>query len=306
MSRLVHIGDAVRELHVRDRQLHAHLYTDGVSSVAPLEDLDVVIVDNQRGLTFDIHVLRSMLAEETTLIVSDAKHLPAGVLLPLAGSWRHTEVLHEQIEMSLPRKKRAWQQIVQCKIRAQASNLPAGIHRRRLELLALAVRSGDKGNLEAVAARAYWTTLFDTDFRRTSQSRQSENGALDYGYAVVRALLARSVVGVGLHPTLGFFHNSRQNPFNLVDDLVEPLRPAIDAIVLENREAVRRSLDIRLALIAVLDTTFRCGEHTGPLNHVTDKYALSVRKYISGMVDTIDIPVLSQMAPDDATTLFDE
>ena len=303
MTRLVHIGDSIDRLQAHDRQLLAHPRDLAMArGSAPLEDLDAVVVDCTDGLSLDLHVLRSMLAEGTTLVVCDRKHLPAGVLVPLAGTWNHTEVLHQQIEMSEPRKKRAWQQLVQAKIRAQAANVISGPDRAKLKMLAAAVRSGDRGNAEAVAAKLYWAATFDGGFRRTMRTNEAENGALNYGYAVARALLARSVVGVGLNPALGFFHRSRQNPFCLVDDLIEPIRPAVDAIVLRNRAAIQESVDIRSALVAVMSRPFRCAEKRGPLNHVADHYALSVKRYVSGDIENIDIPVVD----DDPNSWTDE
>ena len=295
MSRVVHIADDIGRLQVRDRQLLATVRHDTVvGPKAPLEDLDLVIVDSTRGLLLDFHVLQSLLSEQTSLVVCDKKHMPAGILMPLAGAWDHTRTLHAQIEMSVPRKKRAWQQVVRAKILAQADNLPKGNPARaQLLLLAAGVRSGDAGNTEATAARAYWPALLGKAFRRQPGSGGAENGLLDFGYAIVRSVVARSVVGAGLHPALGLHHSSRSNPFCLVDDLMEPLRPAVDAIVVTAGEMDLNEATTRRLLVGVLQLPFRVGERVGPLNVVADSYVNSVRRYICGEIDRIESPTVA-------------
>ena len=294
MSRVVHIGDDVGRLQVRNRQLRAyHRDTKEILGTAPLEDVDLVLADSTRGIFFDTHTLQAMLAEDTTLVMCDNKHMPVGLLLPLAGSWNHTRILHAQIEMSAARRKRAWQQIVQAKIRAQARNLPhAHPVTRRLTQLATEVRSGDTSNTEATAAKSYWSALFGQPFRRETRTRQAENGALDYGYAVLRSIVARSVVGAGMHPALGLHHIGRDNPYCLVDDLIEPLRPAIDSLVLKHETEPTLSPQLRAVLAKVVETPFTIGDRNGPLTFVMDIYAANVRQYILGETDKIETPTL--------------
>jgi CRISP-associated protein Cas1 len=297
MSRVVHIGDDVGRLRVRNRQLLAtfrHEYTAGPQ--APLEDLDLVVVDSIRGLVLDVYVLQAMLSEQTCLVVCDTKHMPAGILMPLAGAWDHTRTLHAQIEMSSPRRKRAWQQVVQAKIRAQANNLQAADPvRARLLALAAGVRSGDAANAEATAARSYWPAMMSSSFRRRPGNHTAENGLLDFGYAVIRSVIARSVVGAGLHPALGFHHSSRSNPFCLADDLMEPIRPAVDALVKRSRGAEPGEAATRQLLSSLLQQPYRVGDRTGSLNVVADAYLTSVRRYVVGEVDRLAIPTVTDV-----------
>ena len=169
-----------------------------------------------------------------SIVVCDQSMMPSGLMLPLAANSLHTQRVRSQIGVSLPRRKRVWQLIVQAKIRSQASVLrlrcgdDAG-----LESLASKVRSGDPENLEARAAQRYWPRVFeDPDFRRRRDAAD-QNRLLNYGYAVLRAGVARAICSTGLHPSIGVHHKSRSNPFCLADDLMEPWRAMVDAEVAE-------------------------------------------------------------------------
>jgi len=131
------------------------------------------------------------------------------------------------------------------------------------------------------------------NFRRTPGTREGVNGSLDYGYAIVRSLVARCVVGVGLHPALGVHHRSRTNPLCLADDLVEPLRPLVDRIVASDRKRFDNGLDSsgKELLRRILDTPMACGSHTGPLTTSCEHYALSFRDFFLGDSQAIDFPV---------------
>ena len=215
----------------------------------PCEDLGVLLVEHC-GTTFTHAALTTLMRHHAAVVLCGADHLPAGMILPVSD---HSEVvrrLNLQIKASKPLHKRLWRQIVQAKIRGQASNLPDGSpERSRLLALARTVRSGDPANSEAQAARIYWSVWLVLDqppahelddsaasdgvterFRRDPDG-VPPNGMLNYGYAVMRAAVARALVAAGLHPALGIAHSNRGNAFCLADDLVEPLRPIVDARV---------------------------------------------------------------------------
>jgi CRISP-associated protein Cas1 len=173
------------------------------------------------------------------LIVSDEKHLPAAMLLPLSTHSTQTERFARQAAVSLPTRKRAWRQIVQAKLQAQARLLEEIIGKDGgLGLMAGKVRSGDPDNLEAQAARIYWQALFGKDnpdspgqvFHRDREG-EGVNPHLNYGYAVLRAIVARALCAAGLHPSLGVHHHNRYDTFCLADDLMEPFRPLVDRVV---------------------------------------------------------------------------
>ena len=293
MSRVLHVGEKVERLSVHHNQLVAETRDETPTRTAPLADVDVVVLSSHLGLSLDLHTLRSTVAAGTAVVVCDERHLPNGVLLPLFGTWNHTEVLHQQLDMTVPRRKRAWQQIVRRKIEAQAIALPTGSPATgRLEELVTRVRSGDPDNCEAQAARIYWPAMMGPDFRRRTQTREGVNGALDYGYAIIRSVVARCAVAVGLHPALGVHHSSRTNPLCLADDLVEPLRPVVDGVVAGHRLEFTGDLDPdgKLVLTALLDVPFRCGEHKGTLTTAATRYGESFRDYVAGRSNMIMFP----------------
>lgn len=204
----------------------------------PIEDLGVLMVD-ERETTYS-HALLAEIAEQGgALVVCGRDHHPVGMYLPLSTNTQLLSRLESQLTVSKPTLKRLWQVVVQAKIRAQAANLANPADRDRLLALADRVRSGDAGNTEAVAAALYWPAIFrgvpgiSQPFRRVHGDRSAPppNNLLDYGYAALRATIARAIVSAGLLPALGIKHRGRGNPFCLADDLMEPLRPLMDARV---------------------------------------------------------------------------
>jgi CRISPR-associated protein Cas1 len=200
----------------------------------PLEDLGVLMVD-ERDTTYTHSLLAQMAEHGAALVVCGRDHHPVGMYLPLHTHTRLLQRLDAQLAAPRPLVKRLWQQIVRAKVTAQAKNLPESPERTRLLALAKGVRSGDAGNAEAVAAAAYWPVIFKGaqithPFRRRAgePGAPDPNALLDYGYAVIRATVARALVAAGFLPALGLKHAGRGNPFCLADDLMEPLRPLVD------------------------------------------------------------------------------
>lgn len=197
----------------------------------PFADLAAVVVSN-RQVVFSQSVLTGLAEAGASLITCDEKHHPASMMLPLVGHHAQAERFARQVELPQPRKKRWWQAIVRAKIEAQSRTL--------MELLgtdygvgemAKRVASGDPQNVEAQAARRYWTVVFgDTGFQRGNDD-DARNGLLNYGYAILRAGTVRALCASGLHPTFGLHHRGKHNPFALGDDVMEPYRPAVDRMV---------------------------------------------------------------------------
>lgn len=196
----------------------------------PLEDIGWIILDDPR-LTLTTALLSACAENGVALINTDARHMPSSLTLPFHRHHQQAAIAEQQINLTLPFRKRCWQAIVVAKIRNQA--LVLDLHQRdhgdTLRTIAKRVNSGDPDNIEARAARQYWSALF-RDFIRDDPP-DLRNKMLNYGYAVVRAIIARSLVGAGFVPCIGFHHASQTNPFNLADDLIEPFRPFVDAIV---------------------------------------------------------------------------
>ncbi|MCP4645250.1 MAG: type II CRISPR-associated endonuclease Cas1 [bacterium] len=197
----------------------------------PFDEIAALVVSN-KAVTYTHAVLAALMDAGGVLVACDGKHLPAGIMAPLLRHHRHSERLGLQTAASLPTKKRLWQQVVRAKVANQAWLLET-LHGGDAGLGAMAdrVRSGDPDNVEGQAARAYFPALFaDPGFRR-DRDADGANSFLNYGYTVLRAIVARAVAGSGLHPAFGLHHHNRYDAFRLVDDLMEPFRPVVDRAV---------------------------------------------------------------------------
>lgn len=269
----------------------------------PIEDLGVVIVDDIRA-TYTQSVFLSLLEAGATVLVTGRDHLPAGMMLPLDAHHVQTERHRAQVETSAPVRKRAWQAIVRAKIVQQAAVLShfTGSH-GGLAPMARRVRSGDPDNLEAQAAQRYWPRLFGKTFRRDREA-EGVNALLNYGYAVVRAAVARGVVAAGLIPSLGVHHRHRGNPFCLADDLLEPYRPYVDWRVRqmagEDGEsapdlAVRET---RAELLSLLNETVHVGGRREPLLLALHTSAASLCRTLTGGDRTLALPEGLPVEPD--------
>lgn len=229
----IHISQPA-ELRLREKQLIIS-QSDNELSFA-IEDLAWVIFDTQQ-INLTGSLLSALSENGVVLLVPDDKHLPAGILLPFHQHYAQAYIAQLQSNLSQPLKKRLWQNLVKAKIRNQACLLQklAKDGADRLFAMAERVNSGDPENIEAQAARIYWSNLFE-NFGRGNES-DPRNGLLNYGYAVMRAALARACTAYGLLPAYGVHHASKSNAFNLVDDLIEPFRPMVDLLAVERIQA---------------------------------------------------------------------
>lgn len=196
----------------------------------PLEDINSVLIENQ-AVTVSAYMLSEFAKQEIALYICDEKHIPNAVLLPLVKHSRHFKMLTKQIEVGKPLIKRLWQQIIVCKIKNQALCLKYMKIDGYEKLLSMTkeVQSGDKTHVEAKAAAYYFRALYGESFTRADECMV--NSAMNYAYAIIRGLIARSIVCYGLEPSLGMFHHSELNSFNLADDLIEVFRPIVDLYV---------------------------------------------------------------------------
>lgn len=201
----------------------------------PFEDIAVIVL-NHREITLTHPVLSACAEYGIGLYATGHNHQPSGIFLPFQQHSRATRMLRLQLALDKPTGKRAWASMVQTKIRNQAACLRVFNAKEslRLDSLARRVRSGDTENLEGQASAYYFPKLFGVGFYRSLSGWT--NSALDYGYAVMRGACARALVAHGMLPTLGLFHSSEQNAFNLADDLIEPFRPLVDLHVATHRK----------------------------------------------------------------------
>lgn len=197
----------------------------------PLDDLEVVLFAGH-GMTCTGELMNTLADRCIPLVVCDQRFLPASVLWPAESHRLQAGRIRAQAAMSLPLRKRLWQQVVRAKILGQAEvlQLCTGQASPRLARLAREVRSGDLANAEGAAARVYWPLLFGAEFRR-DRDRKDLNALLNYGYTVLRSAVARAVMLAGLHPAFALHHRNLRDNMPLVDDLIEPFRPLIDLIV---------------------------------------------------------------------------
>jgi CRISPR-associated protein Cas1 len=230
----IFIGEPAR-LSVKQSKLV--ISRDGEDDASlPFEDLAFLVLDTQRT-SLSGAVLSACACAGCLLVTCDDRHLPCGALLPSNQYYRQWETARDQIALSLPRKKNLWREIVRHKIRNQAACLRNMGHApeqaRKVAALALKVRSGDPDNVEAHAARLYWNAYAE-DFTRDATGEDRINAMLNYGYALIRAGIARELAALGFITCLGLKHGSMENAFNLADDILEPWRPFVD------RTAMRR------------------------------------------------------------------
>src|SRR5690625_87887 len=219
-------------LKTRNEQMVIDFPEKGEKQETPIEDIGILVIDHQR-ITITQALIAKLLENNVALITCNFTHHPTGLLLNLAGNKLQSQKFKAQIGVSVPLKKQLWQQTVRAKINNQAVLMKKEKEdNRRLLMYANAVRSGDKDHCEAQAAVYYWEHLFPEflHFKRV-RDRAPPNNLLNYGYAILRAVVARNLVGSGLLPTLGIHHRNQYNAYCLADDVMEPYRPFVDQVV---------------------------------------------------------------------------
>ena len=265
----------------------------------PLTDIAALIVSHPQ-VTYTHAVLAGLAEAGAIFVACNAKHMPAAMLLPLASHSTQTERFAQQAALSQPTRKQIWQQIVRAKILAQARLLEERTGRDSgLLPMASRVRSGDAGNLESQAARIYWPALFG-DFHRDPEG-EGLNACLNYGYAVLRAVVVRALCGAGLHPSLGVHHHNRYDAFCLADDLMEPFRPLVDRVVAGLRDArgpdVAVDKDSKAAIIQGVLQRYTAEGESRTLFDWAARAASSLASIIEGQKEDLDLPCLESQTP---------
>lgn len=265
----------------------------------PIEDIGIVVLDNKR-ITITQGVMEALLENNAAVITCNESHLPIGMHLPLVGNTTQTERMRFQIEASLPLKKQLWQQTISAKIQNQALVLRQirGTEVRNMLKWASEVKSGDSENLEARAAVYYWQNAFPMieNFTR-SREGVSPNNLLNYGYAILRAIVARALVSSGLLTTLGIHHRNKYNAYCLADDIMEPYRPYVDRLVMQlydkypNCEELTKELKAELLQIPVLDVVI--SGKKSPLMIAVSTTTSSLQKCYSGELRKIVYPIIT-------------
>lgn len=265
----------------------------------PIEDLGIVVLDHKR-ITITQGLLEALLEAGCAVITCDSAHLPTGLLLPLEGNTLQSERFQNQVECSKPLRKQLWQQTVQAKIANQAAMLKKmvpGVVTDNMRAWVGEVRSDDATNLEARAAAYYWRNFFPEvdDFIR-HRELGCPNNYLNYGYAILRGVIARALVGSGLMPTLGIHHHNRYNAYCLADDIMEPYRPFVDELV---KRIIKQygftcdiPVDIKRELLQIPTLDVKIDGKRSPLMVAASVTTSSLAKCYAGELKTISYPII--------------
>lgn len=234
IKRTLYFGNPC-SLRKKDNQLQISYPVENEKgdTTIPIEDVGLVILDNTQ-IVLSNALLMALNENNSAIISCDTSHLPYGLMLPMFSHHTFTEKLQAQIDASQPVMKNLWQQTVISKIENQAALLKrVGVDPKKMYFLVSEVKSGDPGNVEGRAAAYYWDSLFGSGIFLRDRFGEPPNNLLNYGYAILRAIVARSLISSGLFPSLGIHHRNKYNPYCLADDIMEPFRPYVDALVLE-------------------------------------------------------------------------
>ena len=262
----------------------------------PIEDVGVVVLED-RQITITNGAMDALLKNNCAVITCNEKHMPVGLLLNLEGHTLQSERFGQQIESSLPLKKQLWQQTVQAKIRNQGVLLKRlyGVENRCMIAWANDVKSGDSENLEGRAAAYYWKNMFpDDDVFKRDREGDAPNNLLNYGYAILRAVVARALVASGLLPTLGIHHHNRYNAYCLADDIMEPYRPYVDEVVAEilqsGLDCSELTTEIKKKLLVIPVREVQINGQRSPLMVAVTQTTASLAKCFSGELRKILYP----------------
>lgn len=294
VTRTIYIGNPAM-LTLKDNQMKILCPNQRIEkgSVA-IEDLGFLMLDHFQ-ITLTHQLIQKLMADNVVVVSCDAQHLPHGIMLPLYGHSNHSERVREQLSMSEPLKKQLWKQIVEQKIENQKDIL-----KKKNKVFTPMhsflenVKSGDSGNMEGIAAKHYWRELMGTDFLR-ERFGDGPNSFLNFGYAVLRSMVARSIVSTGLLPVHGIFHRNKYNPYCLADDLMEPFRPFIDLLVMDwimqnDETALTKDLKAHLLRCATIDVKME--KQTHPLMVAIKLSCVSFYQCIVGEKRNLVLPQL--------------
>ena len=263
----------------------------------PIEDIGVVVLDNKQ-ITITTGLMEALLQNNCAVITCDSKNMPVGLMLPLNGNTLQNERFRHQLDASVPLRKQLWQQTVRQKILNQESVLRrcTMTETRCMRAWANDIKSGDSENMEARAAAYYWRHIFSSEIDDFVRGREGEppNNLLNYGYAILRAIIARALVSSGMLPTLGIHHHNRYNAYCLADDIMEPYRPYVDELVIDimnkydDYSELTRQIKMDLLSIPTLDVVIE-GKRS-PLMVAASQTTASLYRCFSGEFRKIIYP----------------
>lgn len=296
------MGQMVIKLpEVESNELLPEIMKKQAEITKPIEDIGVVVLDNRR-ITITQGLLEALLENNCAVITCDNHSLPVGLMLPLYGNSTQNERFRYQLDASQPLRKQLWQQTIKAKIENQAAVLSAcsDIPIKNMKRWADDVRSGDPDNVEGHAAAYYWRYFFNniTGLENFTRNREgmAPNNLLNYGYAILRAVVARALVTSGLLPTLGIHHHNRYNAYCLADDIMEPYRPYVDELVFaivkeQGVDNLQLTTTLKAQLLSIPTLDVVIGGKRSPLMVAATQTTASLYKCFSGELRRIAYPV---------------
>lgn len=293
IKRTVEISSGPIHLSIKHKQMV--LKKGEETHYIPVEDLGLLVLSHP-AISYTHQLLYELLEQNVAVLFCNRQHMPEGLLLPFEDNQLHQARLQIQAEVKKPVKKRLWQQVIRAKIQAQSNTLVEKHGTDEgLKLLIPKVKSGDPANVEARAAKKYWKHLFEgSGFRRRADATDL-NALLNYGYAIMRAAVARSITAAGLHPSMGIHHHNQYNPYCLADDMMEPLRPMVDSAVFD-LYADAGSLEIKVnketkqPLLQLLTKEVMISDKKYPLLESLHLMAFSLAQCYAGASKSLELP----------------
>lgn len=282
----------------KDKQLHISYNDDTPSRTVPVEDIGVVVLDDP-NLVITNGIIMALMESNAAIVSCNMRHMPDSLMLRMHEHHAFTEKVRNQVNSSEPLRKNLWQQTVSAKISNQAALLDLlGVESKNMKYWADSVKSGDPDNYEARAASYYWSALFgdESGFRRT-RFGEPPNNLLNYGYAILRAVIARSLVASGLMTFMGIHHRNKYNPYCLADDIMEPYRPWVDRLVLEiaskeeDTEILTPPIKMQLLSVPALDVII--DGSSSPLMVAAQRTTASLTRCYEGELRKLLYPVLN-------------
>ncbi len=280
-------------LSLKNQQLVlAYKDSPNEKQTVPIEDIGVVLLEHQQ-ISITLPLLNALAENEVQVVICNSKGMPNAMIQSMNSNNLQGETLRNQISCGEVLKKQLWKQVVEAKIRNQASLLDSiGENGSILKPFYTNVRSGDVDNREGIAARIYFQHLFSDNFIR-NRDEIGINALLNYGYAILRAATCRAIVSSGLLPAIGIFHHSRSNAYPLADDLMEPFRPFVDEVVydLVMRGNMELTQEVKGELISVLYADTLYEKIKRPLSVGLSMTTASMVKCLSKDLNTLSLPV---------------
>ena len=295
VTRSIYIGSPAY-LKLKDEQMYImEPSSNQMKGKVSVEDLGLLMLDHFQ-ITISHQLIQKMMGNNVVVVSCDAHHLPHGIMLPLYGHTEHSDRIKDQLQASEPLKKQLWKQTVECKIENQKEVLRRlGNYYEPMMNYQNNVKSGDSTNMEGIAAQHYWKYLICLDFLR-QRFGESPNQFFNFGYAVLRSIVARSIVETGLLPVLGIFHKNKYNPYCLADDLMEPYRPFVDWLVMDwltkNPEIEELTKEFKAHLLQVATKDVWIDGKKRPLLVAVKTTASSLYKCYKGEKRLISYPEL--------------